>query len=88
MVLPAAYPEAALPRLAIAYFDVTDRAAQISADKALESLVHLEEERLVQELREEARRMVPMPCVYELATTWLTEHVFQFCRLRTHAQIG
>ena len=88
VVLPAAYPEAALPRLAIAYFAVTDRAAQISADKALESLVHLEEERLVQELREEARRMVPMPCVYELATTWLTEHVFQFCRLRTHAQIG
>lgn len=87
VVLPLAYPESALPHIEVAYFAVTDRSAQINADKALESLVHLEEERLLQELREQARQIVPMPCIYELAATWLTDHLFEFCKLRTHAHI-
>lgn len=85
VVLPLAYPESALPHMEVVYFSVTDRSAQIGIDKALESLVHLDEERLLGELREQARQIVPMPCVYELATTWLNDHLFEFCSLRTHA---
>mmetsp|Transcript_19409 Transcript_19409/g.42205 ORF Transcript_19409/g.42205 Transcript_19409/m.42205 type:complete len:318 (-) Transcript_19409:242-1195(-) len=88
VVLPPLYPESSLPHITVAYFAVTDRSMQISANKSLESLVHLEEEGLVQELGEQAREIVPLPCIYELATTWLTDHIFEYCNLRTHAQLS
>ena len=50
ITLPPSYPEASLPQMEVAYFCVTDRNAQMVTDKALESLVHLEEERLLQDL--------------------------------------
>ena len=82
-----AYPEASVPTMEVAYFCATDRNAQMSVDKALESLVHLEEDRLLQALTEQAQQVVPMPCVYEVAATWLPDHLFEYCKLRTHAQL-
>ena len=87
ITLPPSYPEASLPQMEVAYFCVTDQNAQMGTDKALESLVHLEEERLLQDLAEQAEGIVPMPCVYEVAASWLPEHVFEYCKLRTHAQL-
>jgi len=87
-VFPPLYPESSLPHISVAYFAVTDRSMQIGADKTLESLVHLEEAGLVQELGEQARQIVPLPCIYELATTWITDHIFEYCNLRTHAQLS
>ena len=87
ITLPPSYPEASLPKIEVAYFCVTDQNAQMGGDKALESLVHLEEERLLQDLTEQANDIVPMPCVYEVAASWLPEHVFEYCKLRTHAQL-
>lgn len=84
-LFPPLYPESSLPQISVAYFSVTDRAMQMRADKILESLVHLDEEGLVQELCEQARQILPLPCIYELATTWLTDHIFEYCNLRTHA---
>lgn len=88
IVLPSSYPESGLPRMTVAYVAVSDRSVQMASDKAYESLAHLEEERLIRELMEQAREILPMPCVYELAATWLTEHLFEYFTLRTHAQIS
>ena len=87
VTLPTPYPEASVPTMEVAYFCATDRNAQMSMDKALESLVHLEEDRLLQALVEQAQQIVPMPCVYEVAATWLPDHLFEYCKLRTHAQL-
>ena len=56
--LPTPYPEASVPTMEVAYFCATDRNAQMSMDKALESLVHLEEDRLLQALVEQAQQIV------------------------------
>ena len=87
VMLSPSYPEASVPTMEVAYFCATDRNAQMSVDKALESLVHLEEDRLLQALTEQAQQVVPMPCVYEVAATWLPDHLFEYCKLRTHAQL-
>jgi hypothetical protein len=87
VTLSPSYPEASVPTMEVAYFCATDRNAQMSMDKALESLVHLEEDRLLQALAEQAQQVVPMPCVYEVAATWLPDHLFEYCKLRTHAQL-
>jgi hypothetical protein len=87
VTLPPSYPEAGLPNFEVAYFMVTDCTAVCSADKPLESLAHLKEEELLTTLSEQAQEIVPDPCVYELATMWLTDNVFEFCEVHTHGQL-
>jgi len=82
--LPRSYPESELPALDVAYFAVTDRAAVCNVDKVFESLAHLDRDGLLEGLAEQARQIVPYPCVYELASTWLTEHLFDYCELHAH----
>jgi hypothetical protein len=87
VTLPPSYPESALPNFEVAYFMVTDRTAVCSADKPLESLAHLKEVELLTTLSEQAQEIVPDPCVYELATMWLTDNLFEFCEVHTHGQL-
>eukprot|EP00545_Synedropsis_sp_CCMP1620_P001002 CAMPEP_0119014074 /NCGR_PEP_ID=MMETSP1176-20130426/9339_1 /TAXON_ID=265551 /ORGANISM="Synedropsis recta cf, Strain CCMP1620" /LENGTH=313 /DNA_ID=CAMNT_0006967211 /DNA_START=94 /DNA_END=1035 /DNA_ORIENTATION=+ len=87
VTLPPMYPESALPQFEVAYFVVTDRTAVCSADKPLESLVNLQEDKLLEALLEQAQQIVPDPCVYELAVMWLTDNLFDFCVLHTHGQL-
>lgn len=64
---------------------VTDKNSFCSADKPLESLAWLDEERIKEAMSEFARNeLLPYPCVYEVAFNWLSEHVFEYLNLHPH----
>ena len=60
-------------------------AAPIRSDKTLESLVHLQYDALSARMREECGHRLPELCIYEVASTWLSDHLFEYAELRTHA---
>jgi len=64
---------------------MSQTAAPIRPDKTLESLVHMQYGELATQLRNECTNILPDLCVYEVASTWLSEHLFEFAELRTHA---
>ena len=88
VTLPALYPldETSVPVFDVAYFIVTDREAVCNPDKALETLAHLEEGILKDALIIEAKLILPDPCVYEVVTSYLQEHLFDYVRMSVHAQ--
>lgn len=90
--LPPLYPlyETTPPDIVVHDVMVTSRtAAPIRSDKTLESLVHVPSGALATALRNEcAQNLLPDLCVCEIATTWLSEHLFEFAALRTHAVAG
>lgn len=85
--LPQFYPCYNMPpEIKIHDIMVTSRtAAPIRSDKTLESLVHLQYDALSAQMREECVHLLPELCIYEIANTWLSEHLFEFAELRTHA---
>jgi hypothetical protein len=85
---PALYPldETSIPIFDIEYFIATDREAVCNPDKQLESLAYLEEGRLKDALEQEAKQILPDPCVYEVVTACLVERLFDFVRMSVHAQ--
>ena len=64
---------------------VTDKDIFCSADKPLESMAWLDEKAILQAMTDFARgELVPYPCVYEVAVTWLSEHLFKYLNLHPH----
>jgi hypothetical protein len=45
-------------------------------------LAFLEERELLKAMGEEVTLTLPDPCVYQVAVTWLEEHLFSFLTLR------
>lgn len=87
--LPPRYPlHGAVPNFSFAYFMVTDKAATCSADKPLVSLAYLDETKLLQSMEKEAEEMQPDPCVYELASTWLSESLFDYVVMHSHGNLA
>jgi len=88
VTLPALYPldETSIPVLDVEYFIATDREAVCNPDKALESLAHLEEGIFKHAFAEEAKQILPDPCVYEVVTPWLMERLFDYVNMSVHAQ--
>jgi len=88
VTLPALYPldETTVPTFSVECFVATDRTAICNPDKPLESLANLEENRLYDALREEAKQLLPDPCVYEVVDSWLMEHLFEFMNISIHAR--
>jgi hypothetical protein len=70
------------PSFRVKYCMVTDTSTIASVDKPLESLAFLEERELLKAMREEVTLTLPDPCVYQVAVTWLEEHLFSFLTLR------
>lgn len=67
------------------YVMVTDKNAFCSADKPLESLAWLDEKNVTKGMDEHAEEgLLPYPCVYELAVTWLSDHIFEFLTVQPH----
>jgi hypothetical protein len=89
VTLPALYPfdEDSVPVFDFEYFIATDRDAVCNPDKSIETLAHLEEYKLKDALKEEAKQTLPDPCVYEVVTSWLIERLFDFVTLSVHAQL-
>ena len=89
VTLPALYPfdENSVPVFDFEYFIATDRDAVCNPDKSIETLAHLEEYKLKDALKEEAKQILPDPCVYEVVTSWLIERLFDFVTLSVHAQL-
>jgi hypothetical protein len=84
---PPLYPlGGSTPYYEIDYFMVTDQTAVCSADKPLESLAYLEETALRDALKTESGQILPDPCVYEVAVSWLTDNLFDFVIMHTHVQ--
>lgn len=84
---PQLYPlGGSTPHYEIDYFMVTDRTAVCSADKPLESLAYLEETALRDALKTESGQILPDPCVYEVAVSWLSDNLFDFVTMHTHGQ--
>jgi hypothetical protein len=63
---------------------VTDMAATCRADKPLESVAWLDTNALQTTMTESAAHVLPYPCVYETAVTWLSEHIFDYVTMRPH----
>ena len=82
------YPldEKSLPDFQVKYFMATDREAVCNPDKPLESLAYLEENMLTAFLKEEARHILPDPCVYEVIHSCLQDRLFEFVRINVRAQ--
>ena len=75
--LPALYPSQEVPpTLKVEYFMLTDKNMVCSANKPLTSLGYLLQPNFDDAIQAEARAIVPDPCIYELADTWLTENLF------------
>ncbi|CAB9519740.1 expressed unknown protein [Seminavis robusta] len=67
------------------YVMVTDKNALCSADKPLESLAWLDEIKLKEALAKQAQEdLLPYPCVYELAVTWLSENIYDYLNMQSH----
>ena len=88
VTLPPSYPldETTVPVFSVEYFIATDRDAVCNPEKPLESLAYLDESRLYNALREEAKHILPDPCVYEVVDSWLTGHLFDFLKISVHAR--
>jgi hypothetical protein len=80
------YPlhDGATPTFHLVYFLVTDKTLVVSANKPLESLGYLNEETLLPAFSNEAEQLLPDPCVYELASMWLTEHLFDYITINPY----
>lgn len=73
-----------VPQWSFEYVMVTDKDALCSADKPLESLAWLEEDKLKQAISKEAQEnLLPYPCVFEM-TQWLVENIFEYLKMHSH----
>jgi hypothetical protein len=73
------------PMWSFEYVMVTDKNQYCSADKPLESMAWLDEIKLKQAMEKNAEEeLLPYPCVYELAASWMSENVFQFLSIQSH----
>jgi hypothetical protein len=91
VLLHATYPPlyplgGSTPQFEISYFMVTNQTTVCSADKPLESLAYLEETKLQDAFKMEAEQILPDPCVYEVAVSWLPENLFGCVTMHTHLQ--
>jgi hypothetical protein len=67
---------------------VTDKDVFCSADKPLESLAWLDEKAIGQAMTQYAQEeLLPYPCIYEVAVSWLTEHFFEYLNLHPHLSL-
>lgn len=64
------------PSFVVSYFMVTDQTTVCNANKPLESLGCLDESNLIDAIDGEAENLLPYPCIYEIASTWLPENLF------------
>jgi hypothetical protein len=85
--LPLLYPanHDASPSFDVKYVMVTDVNEQCGIDKALVSLSYLDEIGLREQLLVQSKEVMPDPCIYEVANTFMTENVFNFMQMETHA---
>lgn len=90
VTFPKLYPldESVTPEFSIQYFTATDREAVCNPDKQIETLAHLEESKLKDALEEEAKKILPDPCVYEVVSSWLVERLFDYLAISVHAQMS
>jgi len=73
------------PQWKIQYVMVSDKNAYCSADKALDSLAWLNEKDLFEGMNQNAEEeLLPYPCVYGVAVTWLSENIFSFLTMQSH----
>lgn len=67
------------------YMMVTDKNAFCSADKSLESLAYLDEKGIKDSMNQEAaENLLPYPCVYEIAVTYLSENIFSYLTMQSY----
>lgn len=85
---PSMYPlYDEIPSFKLADVMITDKNAENSPDKPLESLGFLDEQKLIEDLNQQARDILPDLCVYEIGVGWLTENAFSSLEMRTHATL-
>jgi len=86
VTLPILYPTpGSPPLLEFKYIMVTDAQEECGIDKTLASLAYLDEQGLKEAMLKEAEEMIlPDPCIYELAATYLSESVFFYMHMHTH----
>mmetsp|Transcript_3869 Transcript_3869/g.5773 ORF Transcript_3869/g.5773 Transcript_3869/m.5773 type:complete len:324 (+) Transcript_3869:346-1317(+) len=89
VVFPPLYPlvSCAPPVFDILDFYVTDPEEVCNADKALRSLAHCDQTKVIQDMEQQAREeLLPDPCIYELTTTWLADHLKDYVTVMGHLQ--
>ena len=75
-----------LPIFKVEYFMANNREEVCNPDKPLESLGRLEEGRLMDALNQQGKELLPDPVVYEVISTWLVEHLFDYVEMSVHTQ--
>jgi len=78
VAFPPMYPTPDTPpELRIEDIMITDALEEMSLDKVLWPVVHLDMEKLIAEMSQRAAECLPGPCVYE-AVTWMSENTYSF----------
>jgi hypothetical protein len=93
VTLPPLYLDSAndvgqLPLWDFDHVMVTNKNMFCSTDKPLESLAWLDTKSILQAMSQFAQdELMPYPCVYEVAVTWLSEHIFDYFHMHPHLSI-
>ena len=75
---PPHYPNAG-PSLYVEDAMITDALVELGKGKVLSTLALLDEGALIEAMLEQAREILPNPCVYEMVN-WLSDNAFEFVR--------
>jgi hypothetical protein len=87
--MPLFYPaHGAAPSFDFKYVMVTDAQEVCGIDKAPVTLAYMDEVGLRQELLAQSNEVLPYPCIYEVASTYLTENLFNYMQMQTHALLA
>mmetsp|Transcript_283 Transcript_283/g.622 ORF Transcript_283/g.622 Transcript_283/m.622 type:complete len:336 (-) Transcript_283:130-1137(-) len=89
ITLPPYYPSRQMdahstPIVNVAFEYATDEKYEVKADKVVESLVHLDEKSLLEDIQKQFDQIQPDFAVYEVCVTWLTENFYNYCTWNKH----
>lgn len=86
VTLPLLYPaHGSAPIYDFKYTMVTDANEECAIDKAPVTLAHLDELTLREQMLLHTMDVLSDPCIYEIAATFLSENVFHYMTVPTHA---
>eukprot|EP00525_Craspedostauros_australis_P005735 CAMPEP_0198128458 /NCGR_PEP_ID=MMETSP1442-20131203/49411_1 /TAXON_ID= /ORGANISM="Craspedostauros australis, Strain CCMP3328" /LENGTH=154 /DNA_ID=CAMNT_0043788621 /DNA_START=1 /DNA_END=465 /DNA_ORIENTATION=+ len=85
ITLPPFYPsrqqeDDSIPSVSLEFHYASDAAFQAKADKPVETLVNLDEQKLLDGLKLQFEQTQPEFALYEVCVTWLTEHFYEYCK--------
>jgi len=85
VTFPPLYPGEVAPNISISYFFATDQSLAVPSNKPLVSMGRLRQDALLEAIRGFlSTELLGIPSVYEVASTWLPEHIWEYLVQETY----